>query len=236
MPLEIAPGVYQLRAFACQVFALVDEDEVTLIDAGAPGGGRLVLRQLRQLGIAPDSVRRIILTHYHIDHRGAVREIQLATGAQLLAHASEAPYLRGQLPYPNPIQRGALAGIAGRVLGMARGRPLELNELQDGDVLDVLGGLRVLHSPGHTQGSIALYLEKHRLLLAGDTMGFKRRILEAPDPTVSEDVPLARASLERLAALDVESIAFAHFEPLIEGGRRRLEQLVATWSNEFGAA
>jgi glyoxylase-like metal-dependent hydrolase (beta-lactamase superfamily II) len=232
MPLEIAPGVYQLRAFACQVFAVVDRD-VTLIDAGAPGGGRLVLRQLRQLGVAPSDVRRIILTHYHIDHRGAVREIQLATGATLLAHTSEAPYLRGELPYPNPVQRGALAGIAGRVLSMARGRPLEVTELQDGEVLDVANGLRVLHSPGHTQGSIALYLQERRLLLAGDTMGFKRRILEAPDPKVSEDVPLARASLERLAGLDVEKIAFAHWEPLLEGGQRQLEQLVATWSSEF---
>jgi glyoxylase-like metal-dependent hydrolase (beta-lactamase superfamily II) len=232
MPLQIAPGVHQLRAIACQVFALVGRD-VTLIDAGAPGGGRLVLRQLRQLGIAPHDVRRIILTHYHLDHRGAAREIQLATGAEILAHASEAPYLRGQIPYPNPVQRGPLAGVAGRLLDMARGRPLQLQELHDGDVLDVRGGLRVLHAPGHTRGSIALYLEGQRLLLAGDTMGFKRRILEAPEPKVSEDVNLARVSLERLAGLDVQAIGFAHFAPLPEGGKRRLEALVATWSREF---
>jgi glyoxylase-like metal-dependent hydrolase (beta-lactamase superfamily II) len=232
MPREIAPGVYQLSAIACQVFALVGRD-VTLIDAGAPGGGRLVLRQLRQLGIAPSDVKRIILTHYHIDHRGAVREIQLATGAELLAHTSEAPYLRGLLPYPNPVRDGLFAGIAGRVLTAARGRPLTVHEVEDGEVLDVRNGLRVLHSPGHTQGSIALYLEDEQLLLAGDTMGFKRRILEVPDPHVSEDLPRARVSLERLAALDVETIAFAHFEPLMEGGQRRIEQLVATWSSEF---
>ncbi len=232
MALEIVPGVYQLRAIACQVFALVGRD-VTLIDAGAPGGGRLVLRQLRRLGIAPRDVKRIVLTHYHIDHRGAARELQLATGAELLAHRSEAPYLRGLLPYPNPVREGPFIGIAGRVLSIARGRPLEVRELEDGEILDVRGGLRVLHSPGHTQGSIALYLEGERLLLAGDTMGFKRRVLEAPDPTVSEDVPRARISLERLAALDVETICFAHFKPLLDGGQRRLEQLVATWSSEF---
>ncbi len=232
MALEIAPGVYQLRAIACQVFALVGRD-VTLIDAGAPGSGRMVLRQLRQLGIAPTDVKRIILTHYHIDHRGAAREIQLATGAELLAHTSEAPYLRGLLPYPNPVRSGPFVSIAGRMLAAARGRPLEVQEVEDGDILDIRDGLRVLHSPGHTQGSVALYLEGQQLLLAGDTMGFKRRILEAPDRTVSEDIPRARVSLERLAALDVESIAFAHFEPLLEDGQRRIEQLVATWSNEF---
>jgi glyoxylase-like metal-dependent hydrolase (beta-lactamase superfamily II) len=91
----------------------------------------------------------------------------------------------------------------------------------------------VVHAPGHTRGSIALYLEGQRLLLAGDTMGFKRRILEAPDPTVSEDVNVARVSLERLAGLDVETIGFAHFAPLLQGGKRTLEELVATWSSEF---
>jgi glyoxylase-like metal-dependent hydrolase (beta-lactamase superfamily II) len=108
-----------------------------------------------------------------------------------------------------------------------------VHEVEDGEVLDVRNGLRILHSPGHTQGSIALYLEDEHLLLAGDTMGFKRRILEVPDPHVSEDLPRARVSLERLAALDVETICFAHFEPLMEGGQRRIEQLVATWSTEF---
>ncbi len=234
MAVEVAPGVFQLRALACQVFALVGRD-VTLLDAGAPGSGPFVLRQLRQLGIAPSDVRRIVLTHYHIDHRGAARELQRATGAELLAHGSEAPYLRGVLPYPNPVREGPLVGIAERLLPLARGRPLEVQELEDGDVLDVRGGLRVLHAPGHTRGSIALYLEGQRLLLAGDTMGFKRRVLEAPDPKVSEDVPRARASLERLAALDVETICFAHFKPLLEEGQRRLEQLVATWSSEFRA-
>jgi hypothetical protein len=64
-------------------------------------------------------------------------------------------------------------------------------------------------------------------------MGFRRRVLEEPESKVSENVALARASLERLAGLDVETIAFAHFSPLLGGGKRRIEQLVATWSNEF---
>ena len=231
---EVSPRVYQLQAFGCQVFALLD-DEVTLIDTGAPGSGRFILRQLRELGREPRDVARIILTHYHIDHRGAADELRRATGARVLIHASEAPYLRGLLPYPNPVQSRPLAALAAPLLAAVKGRPLEVEELNDGDVLDILGGLRVLHSPGHTRGSITLSLPREGLLVAGDTMGFRRSRLETPDPLVSENVELAKLSLERLAALDVDIICFGHFNPLRHRARQALETLVATWSNEFRA-
>jgi glyoxylase-like metal-dependent hydrolase (beta-lactamase superfamily II) len=229
---EIVPHVHQLRAFGAQVFALLGE-RVTLIDTGAPGSGRFILRQLRQLGREPSDVERIVLTHYHIDHRGAADELRRATGARIFIHASEAPYARGVVPYPNPAQTPRRATLLAPLHSAMRGRPLAAEELQDGDTIDVLGGVHIVHAPGHTQGNIALLLPEQRLLLAGDTMGYRWGQLETPDPVVSEDVELAKASLERLAGLDVETIAFSHFTALREGGQRALERLVSTWSPEF---
>src|SRR5438477_7968596 len=211
--MEITRTVHQLHAIGCDVFALLGE-RVTLIDAGWPGSGPFVLRQLRKLGRSPDEVDRIVLTHYHIDHRGAAGELARATGAQVLIHATEAPYIRGSLRYPNPVQFGPLAPVAGLVLAAARGRPVRADELQDGDTLPVLGGLQVLHSPGHTRGSVALWLPSEGILFSGDTMGYRRQVLETPEPRVSEDVDRARASLERLAAVDADTICFSHFQPL----------------------
>src|SRR5262245_48019701 len=103
-PVEIVPHVHQLRAFGAQVFALLD-NKITLIDTGSPGSGRYILRQIRALGRDPSEIDRIVLTHYHIDHRGAADEVLRATGARVLIHASEAPYVRGQRLYPNPVQQ-----------------------------------------------------------------------------------------------------------------------------------
>ena len=64
--MQITPTVHQLHAIGCDVFALLGE-QVTLIDAGWPGSGWLVLRQLRKLGRQPEEVERIVLTHYHIE-------------------------------------------------------------------------------------------------------------------------------------------------------------------------
>ncbi|HZT07427.1 MAG TPA: MBL fold metallo-hydrolase [Chloroflexota bacterium] len=231
MPVQIAAGVYQLGAVGCQVFALVD-DGVTLVDAGGPGSGRFVLRQLRAIGVFPDDVRRIVLTHYHIDHRGAAAELRRATGARVLIHATEAPYLRRQIPYPNPVQTPLLRSLFAPLHVLTHGRPVPVDVLQDDDTIDILGGVRVLHAPGHTRGSVVLSVPQEGLLLAGDTMGFRARRLEAPEPRVSEDTVQARASLERLAGLDIETIAFSHFEALRSGARRALEALVASWSVE----
>lgn len=230
--MEISTGVHQLSAVRCQVFALVD-DGVTLIDAGAPGSAPIVLRQLRALGHQPRDVTRIILTHYHIDHRGAARELREATGARVYVHASEAPYLRGQISYPNPFQSPARSFLFEPLHRALRGRPIGVEEVLDGQIIDTMGGLRVLHSPGHTRGSITLLLPRQGVLFSGDTMGFRRRTLETPEANLSEDPELAKTSLERLAAIDLETICFSHFEPLHEGAKTALQTLVAQWSEEF---
>jgi glyoxylase-like metal-dependent hydrolase (beta-lactamase superfamily II) len=236
--MEIASGVHQLWGLGCQVFALVG-DRVTLIDAGAPGNGRIVLRQLRKLGIHPRDVEQIVLTHYHLDHRGAVNELRRATGARVLVHSSEAPYFRGHHAFPNPVNRDQaprLAALTDPIFALTRGRPQAVQALDDGDTLDVLGGLRVLHTPGHTRGSIVLWLPEEHLLFTGDAIGYRRNRLELPDARVSEDDELARSSLERLAALDVDGICFSHFRPLRQGARSALEELVGGWSEEFRVA
>ncbi|MBM2809536.1 MAG: fold metallo-hydrolase [Chloroflexi bacterium] len=210
MTLEIEPRVFQLRAFGAHVFALVDDD-VTLIDTGAPGSGRLVLRQLQEIGHSPSDVKRIILTHYHIDHRGAARELQEATGARVFIHKSEAPYLRGQQRYPNLVSSGPLARLAAPFSAAMRLRPVQVEELDDGDVIAALGGLRVLHSPGHTRGSISLWFKETGLLFSGDAMEYRRGRLLRPGRQVTEDMDVAEATLRRLAQLGTDRICFSHF-------------------------
>lgn len=214
LTLEIEPRVYQLRAFGAQVFALVDDD-VTLIDTGAPGSGRLVLRQLREIGRWPSDVKRVVLTHYHIDHRGAARELQEATGATVFIHKSEAAYLRGQQPYPSLFRSELLASLTEPFTAATRLRPIaDVEEIEDGDIVDALGGLRVLHAPGHTQGSISLWFKETGLLFSGDAMEYRRGRLLPPARLVTEDMDLAELTLRSLAQLGAERICFSHFPAL----------------------
>jgi len=129
--------------------------EVIVIDPGAQAN--LIIERLN--GRALD---RIVLTHRHYDHIGAVDELVEKTGARVLAHTIDAEALRNQI--------GIGPAVVSRMV-----KPLNVDDmLEDGDVI-VVGNsqLEVLNTPGHTAGSICLYNKDEHILFAGDTMFFE---------------------------------------------------------------
>ncbi|MFQ6059337.1 MAG: MBL fold metallo-hydrolase [Anaerolineae bacterium] len=98
-------------------------------------------------------------------------------------------------------------------------------ELSDGDEIDCLEGMRVIHTPGHTPGSVSLYCPKRRLLFAGDaaanTFG-----LRPPIGWFTEDMAQAKESIRKLAALDFEVALFGHGRPIDREAALRFRRLV----------
>jgi glyoxylase-like metal-dependent hydrolase (beta-lactamase superfamily II) len=98
----------------------------------------------------------------------------------------------------------------------------QLDEIADGEVLDVPGSPRVVHAPGHTAGSCALFLEDRSLLFSGDalvTLDMTRgrtgpQIIRGP---VTEDARLALESLGELADTNAETVLPGHGEPWPHG-------------------
>jgi glyoxylase-like metal-dependent hydrolase (beta-lactamase superfamily II) len=97
--------------------------------------------------------------------------------------------------------------------------------LQDGDELPVLGGLRIVHTPGHTAGHIALHLPQLGVLIAGDALQRPRAGLTPPARLVTADWEESLRSLRRLAALDFDVLAFSHFPPLRRHAAAELRRL-----------
>ena len=210
--MQIAPGVHQVRMLGGDAFLLV-EDRLTLIDAGMVGSRMLLERYLRSIGRRLDELDRIICTHGHPDHIGGVGElVGDRDDIDVLIHPADLTGLQRPL-------REALATTESR--GERRGRiiqyltrtPAAPTTIEDGATLPMLGGLRIVHTPGHTPGSICLYLEDSRVLFTGDVLQVIRGKLTYAHPFFSHDHLGARASVERLAALDVETIALSHYPP-----------------------
>jgi glyoxylase-like metal-dependent hydrolase (beta-lactamase superfamily II) len=95
----------------------------------------------------------------------------------------------------------------------------------DGDILPVLGGLEVIHTPGHTPGSICLYGARDRVLFVGDVLQRRRGRVSFASALFSDDYAGAKRTVTRLAALDVQVIVFSHFPVLSEGATRALGEL-----------
>jgi glyoxylase-like metal-dependent hydrolase (beta-lactamase superfamily II) len=216
--MEIAPGVHAIRLLNVYAF-LIDAPQLTLIDAGLIGSGRRLQRYVEGMGRSLDELDRIICTHAHPDHIGGVRELAGERDVEVLMHPADLDGLSVTL-------RDAVANRnRGQLIAYFTRHPGEATPVADGQVLPILGGLRVVHTPGHTPGSICLYAERHRLLFVGDALQAIRGRVTFASGVFSEDLPLARESVARMAELDVATIAFSHYPPWRDGANEVLRAL-----------
>jgi len=152
-----------------------------------------------------DQINTIVLTHCHFDHTARVKEIAHMCKAKVAIHKNDA---RGLLEdtWSLSMHFGARSpGIAPDIV------------LTEGDFI---GDLQVLHTPGHTPGSICLLAERELLLFSGDTV-FSDGCFGRYDFPGGSRIDLAR-SLDRLALLDVEGLYPGHGEPVEQGGSRHI--------------
>jgi len=221
-PIPVSDAVWRLPLPLAHCHLVRIDDGYAVIDAGAPGTAPHLLDGLSRLSIAPGQVRQIVLTHYHLDHTGALAELAAATGATVLAGAADAPVIRGDLAETAPVLAGdrqlyeqTMAGATD--LDPATRAPCRVDvELSDGDELSGWGEpVRVLSVPGHTDGSIALHLPRSRVLFPGDPVAvFGGRAMLGP---FNVDPDAARASFHRLAGLDVDTLCPPHGEVIGAG-------------------
>jgi glyoxylase-like metal-dependent hydrolase (beta-lactamase superfamily II) len=232
-PVEVAPGIYGLGTEMVNWYLVEEAGRLTAVDAGLPGFAATLDADLRLLGYSASDVEAVVLTHSDGDHTGVAPRLRDA-GARVLIHAADEAALRKPGPKKGDASpRHVLANLwrreARTVLGDALrhggARPSKLEgpeTFSDGDVLDVPGRPRVVHTPGHTAGHSALLLEDGNVLFAGDALITHELI--AKDAGVrlmprftNEDNAACLESLTRLEALDAELVLVGHGEPWREG-------------------
>jgi len=223
---EIADRVYQVPVRGACVFLLLDGEEVTLVDTGMPGSGSRIFRALGALGRTPQALRRILITHFHPDHIGGLGELLGEARAEVAIHRLEAPAVRGEARFPSPFAWRFLGWALGPVVRrLMRGACTpRVREMEDDELLPISGGLRVVLTPGHTQGHAAFYLEKKQLLIGGDSLQRWGSRLVGPHFLYTSDPVAASKSARRLALLEVETLALSHFHPL-HGAQPALREL-----------
>ena len=214
----MVPGVRWSRVY------LIEDETLALVDSGLPWNVGGVLKYIRAIGRNPDDLRLVLMTHSHPDHTAGALGLRRRTGAEIVAHAGDTrrhadqevslSYMRvfTSLKAPIPfLQRTPVARL-----------------VEDGEVLPALGGVRVIHTPGHTPGSVCYLLEDRSLLFSGDTAFSNGRRLSRSLPFFGSDMQDYRRSLDRLAALEFDTLCGGHGEPLVGGASDRLRELLAT--------
>lgn len=224
--LELAPSLYRLRIPGGQAHLLnsylwLGADGVTLIDTGWPDSAGLIAEALAALGMRRLHVKRIVLTHFHEDHCGAAADIADWSDIEVVAGAGDASYVRGDEPGPLPVLTAAERTLRPDFDESACGPPCRIDRVvRDGDVLDFAGGARVIEVPGHTPGSIALYLPAADAVLTGDTVAeLDGQVILGVFNT--DRAALARA-VDKLAATGAQIAGFGHGEAVLTNASARI--------------
>ena len=194
-------------------------EKITLIDSGVSRSEKRIFDYIRQIGRDPKEISTLILSHSHPDHIGAARAIQEETQCKILAHRGEVDWIedtsKQQRERPVP-------GFDSLVLG-----PVEVDRfLEDGEIISFGDKVaaRVIHTPGHSRGSISLLFDDGKTLFTADA------VLLENDLPMYEDISDSVESIRKLSKLqDVELLLSSWEEPIRgrEAVVKRMEESIS---------
>lgn len=165
--------------------------EITLIDSGVASSAGIIPEYLRNTGRNPEEISLMILTHGHPDHIGAAKAIKEISGCSVAAHGADRVWIE------NPDQQLKDRPVPG-FYSLVKGSVRVDRILNEGDVLylEPEMHLDVLHTPGHSPGSISLWMQEEGVLFSGDA------ITLAGEMPIYDDIKSSMASIQRLKAIE----------------------------------
>ncbi|MDP4015207.1 MAG: MBL fold metallo-hydrolase [Candidatus Nanopelagicales bacterium] len=220
--IELVPGVYRIPTLGNYINSYVfsDDDGLTLVDAGlkwrAPGRIRSALSAIGQ---DVSCVSRLILTHAHVDHAGGAAGLVRDAGLDgVIIHVDDVPFVTsGQAPPADPGVRGAR--LAAR-MPWGGFDPVQVGRAVVGEeLLPVGGGLRVIHTPGHTPGHVSLLHEPSGVLITGDSIFNMNSRLTWPFAMYCTSFRQTKQTAHVLGELDYKIAAFTHGPEIRTGAR-----------------
>ena len=214
------------------VFFLLDS-KLTIVDTGFKGRAMHILKEARLHGYRASDIANIIITHHHTDHMGSLAELKKLTGARVIAHPADAPYIDGTQPQPGPSRPAWLGKVLSSFPKLWGATPATVDMLaSENDELPILEGIKVLHTPGHTPGGISLYLEHEKVLIVGDLLA-NRFGLSLPSRMFTVNLAQEIESINRIVGLDFEVVCFGHGPPLIQNARESISSFARKFEGKY---
>ena len=226
LAMQVIPGVHQIT-LRCVNIILSVEEKLTLIDTGFRGSASRIADYISRLGRSVEEVGLIIITHNHLDHVGGLPALRKMTPVRVAVHRDDLSEDENGLPYPGYLRRLMKVPLVSPFRPLVYARPGDVDiQLTGGEVLPPLGGLEVIHTPGHTPGSISLFSAEKKLLIVGDMLNNRHRDIIPPARLISSDFPQAIDSVKRLAQLDFDTLFCGHGRPIVGGASDRVRDWI----------
>jgi hydroxyacylglutathione hydrolase len=189
------------------VYFIRTDDGYILVDTGMPRDSRALQRAFSKAGIKPQDVKLIIITHAHVDHVGSVAYAKRLTSADVLCHKYAAPFIRAGKS--SPVVAYSLLSKLLSAISPSKYKPVEPDIVVTDkfDLRDFGIAGQVIHTPGHTQGSVTVLLESGEMLLGDMVRGTS---VDIHIGSFYEDKEVLLQNLAKLAACRAHKIYMSH--------------------------
>ena len=199
---KVTDNLYQLSGMrAGQVYLIID-GSITLVDTGFENEFDHIAGQLQSMNLKTEDIDNIILTHGHRDHAGSLEQLLESSNGKLYIH-------RGETDIIDKLQN-----------------KFSLVILNEGDIIPVLGGFKVIHIPGHTDGLMSLYSPEYKILISGDSIFNNNNQPSLPPVRFNSDTEMFMENVKKLQDYDIEIICPGHGPVIMEKGNDVIDCLL----------
>ena len=224
--MEIIPNIHKIDGVrGANCYLISSGPEMVLVDAGMRGSSKIVEKYLKEMGKNLSDIKYIFITHADIDHVGSAAEMKKMTGAKLVIHQAETGVLSGKIRGKHV--KGPLGLLFKLLAPVVRFQPVEPDIVIKENT--ELAGFKVIHTPGHTVGSICLF-QPGKVLFAGDALRSDRSgNPKLPSKMMTADIVQAKVSVALIAGLEFDTLLCGHGAPVKGNAAARVKELLANW-------
>ncbi len=234
---DVAEGVHRIGEHYVNWYLIEEGGRITIVDAGLPASWGSLLGALERLGRSTGDVEALVLTHAHFDHIGFAERARAELGVPVWVHENDAPLTRRPWQYMS--ERSPFAYLSPGTLqivgsfikaGAPRvGSIRQVRRFGNEGTLDVPGSPRILFTPGHTLGHVALHLPDRDAVISGDALVTHDPYTDTRGPRIvaraaTADSERALASLELLARSGAGTLLPGHGEPWTGGAEGAVQE------------
>ncbi len=224
---QVKDNIYLLESGKfVNAYAIVRDNGVLIIDTATPGKADNLIKELESINVKLSDIKAIVITHAHPDHAGSCNALIDKSQTKLYIHKYDRDVLLGKVPPPKP--RNFLQKLSAFMSKhfFKYTPPGDAIPLDEDSAIQGFEDLKIIHTPGHTPGSLSILDVEDDILFCGDAINNRSNRLTGPNKLFTVNTEQAWHSVAKLGALKFKTLCPGHGTWIAEDAQHKVQDLL----------